>query len=344
MRCRNIHNVPHYPQRHIGSVPILARTLGIKFDQLSRLASDADYLYREVPQVKKDGTPRLTYDAKGLLKAVHGRIVKQIFRSVRFPDYLHGGIKDIHNPRDQFSNAAMHTGAAIVINEDIQDFYPSLTFDVVYSIWTKLFHFAPDVAHVLTCLTTYRGILPQGARTSSYLANLAFWDTEPEVVKSLELDGFTYSRFADDVTISSKHMISSDEKTKLIAKVYGLLAKKGCRPKRCKHKIQSRGKRLEVTGLVVNRTRPTIAKDERRRIRAAVEQVERQATSNGSIKVLGKMYRSATGRVLRLKRAGHPEGAKLKNRLDLIACLLPPEERLGKANNNHKISKKSAKK
>lgn len=50
--------------------------------------------------------------------------------------------------------------------------------------------FSDDVAEILTMLTTKDGGLPQGAVTSSFLANLVFWDYEPSLVEKLAFAGY----------------------------------------------------------------------------------------------------------------------------------------------------------
>src|SRR5690606_42051319 len=67
----------------------------------------------------------------------------------------------------------------IVINEDISGFFPSTSAEHVFNIWHELFGCSQEVSQCLTQLTTRRGELPQGAITSSFLANLVFWQDEP---------------------------------------------------------------------------------------------------------------------------------------------------------------------
>ena len=83
------------------------------------------------------------------------------------------------------TNAALHAGAKIVICEDVEGFFPSTSAARVYDIWRYFFGCTDTVGELLTKLTTKEGALPQGAITSSYLANLAFWRDEPMLHASL---------------------------------------------------------------------------------------------------------------------------------------------------------------
>src|SRR3974377_1738556 len=108
-----------------------------------------------------------------------------------------GGISDKSAARGYLQNAARHVGARVLIQEDIDNFFPATSDGGIRSIWRGFFSFSPGVGKVLTQLPTYTHNLPQEAKTSSYLANLVFWDSEPELFRQLSEDGFTYTRYID---------------------------------------------------------------------------------------------------------------------------------------------------
>lgn len=309
---------PIYPHKPIIDSQRLGLLLNVPVERLYYLASNNDSLYREVEVEKKDGSPRLTFDAMPELKVVQQKIVKKILQKVIFPRYLHGGIRDLNFPRDQLSNAAQHVAAQTLILDDIADFYPSISEKTVFNIWLHVFRFTPDIAELMTQLTTYQGAVPQGAKTSSYLANLAFWDVEGELVEKLKLNGLTYSRFVDDVSVSAPLKIQNKMKTRIRADVYGMMASKNCSPKRTKSQILYKGQQLKVTGLVTNSTSPAVEKKERRRIRAAVHELEGAAKTDGATESNQQKWRKTNGRVERLVRMKHPEGNKYKLRLNIL--------------------------
>jgi hypothetical protein len=196
-------NAPRYPYKPIHSLKALSLALGEPAELLMSLAKRSSNLYRHVPQTKKDGSVRHTYDAYEPLKSIQRKIVDKFLARVLYPDYLHGGIKDSNARRSIYSNARMHGKARTILLQDIKDFFPSISVLHVKQIFTGLFGFSDDVSQVLALLTTRSGVVPQGASTSGYLANLVFWDIEPALVTCLRTRGLTYSRFADDITISS---------------------------------------------------------------------------------------------------------------------------------------------
>lgn len=315
-----------YPGRPIASLSSLSRTLDVPVCKLCALSEAADRLYKEIPKKKRDGSPRIVHDAVPALKDVHDRILRRILHKVSFPIYLQGGIKDIRSPRGYVSNANMHVGAMVVISEDVRDFFPSTTRSVIFDVWLRFFRFTPDVADCLTKLTTLNGALPQGAKTSNHLANLVFWDVEPQLVEALSERGCRYSRLTDDITVSTGRELASSEKTEIVRLVYGMLRAKGFRPKRRKHSIDQRGDRMSVNRLVVNGGKARLSKEVRNQIRAAVFQCEQYARACGRQHPdFISLYKSVSGKVSRLKQFGHPEYERLRGRLLAIAPLLPGE-------------------
>ncbi|WP_158621257.1 reverse transcriptase family protein [Dyella dinghuensis] len=278
---------------------------------MNRLASRADDSYRLAKAiVKPDGTIRQPFDAQPPLKAIHRRLQKRIFDNVRFPDYLTGSLKG----KDARWNAALHTGAKIVVTEDIKNFFPSVTANIVYSIWAGFFRFEGNVAQLLTLLCTKDGMLPQGAIPSSYLANLAFWEQEWKLVANFRAAGITYSRYVDDVTLSSRESLDKPQLTRCISNVYSFMAAQGFRPKRTKQEIRRAHAPMIATKLMVNR-RPALLVQERQGIRSAVYQLEREEMRGCDPKEIKAKIDSVAGRVGRLTQLHPTDGHALKLRI-----------------------------
>lgn len=315
---------PLYPHNPIHSISALARALNEPAGLILQLSRNADDSYRYVPQRKKNGEVRDTYDANEPLKRVQRKIVDRILSKIRYPLYLHGGIKDKEHPRSIISNASQHSGASFLILMDIADFYPSISHEIVECIFNKCLRFSADVSATLAGICCRLGVIPQGASTSSYIANLVFWDTEPKLVESLQQQELTYSRFADDITISSATIIPEHGRTLIISTITKLLALKGLKQKRTKLHIRKKGqailsdtiaKPLTVTGLTVCGSTPQVSKKERRAIRAAVYEFERLVNLNLPFDEIRPKFNKAMGRVGRLVATKHPDGSALRARL-----------------------------
>jgi len=264
---------------------------------------------------KADGRYREIFDAFPALKKVQGKIKDRILLKVCYPSYLQGGIKDLNKPRDYVRNAAIHAGATIILSEDVADFFPSTTARLIHDVWKRFFNFPEDVAACLTKLTTKNDQLPQGAKTSSYLANLVFWDCEPRLYDALRKQGVTYSRFVDDISLSCRRKLTTREQTQFIAQVYGMLGSRGYRPKRSKHKIFTSGQRMAIHRLTVNAKKPTLPQKEQSQIRSIVAECEGLFSSKVQGQEYNETYNRASGKVAKLARLHPIAGRRLRERL-----------------------------
>lgn len=311
-------NSPKYKHARIGTINALARTLQVDCSMLGRIADNAKNLYRVAKEIKKeDGTIRRTYDALKPLKRIQARIKKEILDHVEFPEYLTGSLKG----RDYKTNAALHCGAKIVITEDISGFFPSTTSSHVFNVWHKFFRFSEEVAACLTVLTTKDGELPQGASTSAHLANLVFWRTEPKLQASFAARGIVYSRYVDDMGVSSKTQIPPEEKTRIISVVYGMLYRYGYHPKRSKHELRTAKDRMTMTKLGVNK-KPSLSHQEQSNIRAAVHGIGQAVASGNKNPMLAATFRKVKGRVSKLGRFHSGKATKLKVQLASIQSVM----------------------
>lgn len=143
---------------------------------------------------------------KDELKEIQKRINGYLVENVQMPSYAFGGIKR----KDNIRNARFHKGQKFVFQTDLKDFFPYITHKMVYEMFVRV-GFSHDVSSLLTKLTTYKGHLPQGAPTSTTIANLVFVPTGLEIQAIAEHEGLRFTTFVDDVTISSqtdfKHVV-----------------------------------------------------------------------------------------------------------------------------------------
>ncbi|WP_457808875.1 reverse transcriptase family protein [Kushneria sp. EE4] len=311
-----------YPYNPINSIPSFARSIGEQTEVVLKTAENANNSYTKIQLRKKDGTPRIVYEASSTLKRMQRKIVDNIFSKTEFPNYLHGCIKSPSSKRSIYSNATPHTGSSSIILLDVADFFPSIKAQHILPIFRKCYGFSPNVSQLLLKLTTLNGFLPQGASTSSYIANLIFWDCEPRLADNLHSKNLNYTRFADDITISKKNIMSSKEKHYAIQQTASMLKKKGCSIKRNKTQIAKRGEgnlgsgsAMIVTSLSVYHKNLSINKRERKEIRATIHQLEKDVKQNKNSENWQQRYDSIMGRVGRLISCKHEEAETYKRRL-----------------------------
>jgi len=231
------------------TVKALGKALDLEPALLAGVAEHGSSEYRIAGRKKKsDGSTRLLWDARYPLKLVQTRIKEKLLDRVVFPAYLFGGLRG----KSHISNARSHSGAKLLIAEDVASFFPSITAAHVFGIWRHVFGFSKSVARMLTKLTTRDGELPQGAKTSPQLSNIALWRVEPGLVQSLNRLGMRYSRFVDDISITSRRKHPLFVIQKATRQVYGALYRAGFSPKFEKHEFSWRGRTMAVTKLNID--------------------------------------------------------------------------------------------
>ena len=303
---------PTYPHKPIAKLSSLFLVLGITEQKAKFLrANSSSFYFLTNETVKPDNSIRYTYDVRPDLKSLHERICTSLLRKVDYPYFLKGSIKG----RDYLSNCAEHTGRKVVISEDVSNFFPTVTSKIVHQMWVGVFGMSNDVAALLTDLVCFNGKLVQGAKPSSFICNLILWNREAQLVKELEDKGLTYTRYVDDITVSSPNNLSKKELTLIIAKIYGMLASISVKPNRKKHSVMPNSGRQNVHKVNVNNSSPKLPKNKRKNIRAAVFQCKQAYYSDVDPVEYQSIYNKVCGKVNNLRRLHLSEGDKLMKTL-----------------------------
>lgn len=317
---------PYYPHKAISSVKVLAKTLGVRESLLIDLSNKINSSYHEFTICSSKGKDRTVYEPKLYLKRIQKRINTRIFEKVNYPSYLQGGIKDRDNKRDYVENARFHSRLKPkhLISLDIKSFYDNIKVDKVLDIFNYFFRFPKVVSDILTKLTTYQGKLPQGACTSSYLANLVFFNSEYSIVCYFRSMNITYTRLLDDVTLSSPTQLTEEKVGLVIKKVIGMFRKHGLKHNNKKTTIED-NKNLkngfQVTGLWVGHAQPKTTRDERRFIRLLVKTCEQKYQCSPYSEQYHELWNKSSGLVAKLKRLNHSCHDSLRDRLSKVLPL-----------------------
>lgn len=216
--------------------------------------------------------------------------------------------------------ASVHCGAKSILKVDVKDFFDNISKDIVYDIFNGFLKFNSEVSEALTDICTYdRSHLVQGALTSSYLATLALFNIEGRIVQRLALKKLKYTRFVDDITISSVNSRYDFDFAKSI--VINMLHEKDLPVNLSKTKVYYSGSEpLTVHGLRVSFNQVRLPSDEVRKIRAAVKNIEIIANDTSYRKTgsYRKDFNKCMGRVNKLSRVGHKQHESLVARLNKV--------------------------
>jgi len=187
--------------RHLESV------LTLKRKALKAVASTAGRYYKPFEKGKKarpfqkrsiSARIRVIDNPQEPLKSFQRQIQKKLLSFIELPTHMLCGVSR-KSIRD---NIVIHLGAPLVVTIDIKSFFPSITTQQVYSVWRNMLGCSTRISKVLTKLTTYRGKLPQGAPTSTVLANLVLSFVDADIRRECAARGVTYSTWLDDLAFS----------------------------------------------------------------------------------------------------------------------------------------------
>ena len=185
--------------------------------------------------------------------------VNEIFKALYTPsDYAMGFTEG----RSVVNNASRHKGMNYVLNIDLKDFFPSIEQPRVWKrLQLKALNFPQPVANVLAGLCSMRGekndegkyryVLPQGAPTSPIITNMICDTLDRRLAGLAKRFGLRYSRYADDITFSSMHNVYSAN-GEFMTELRRIIAGQGFTINEAKTRLQKRGSRQEVTGLIVS--------------------------------------------------------------------------------------------
>lgn len=270
----------------------VARALELEVKKLRFLAFHADaqrhahYVQFEVPK-KRGGTRTLSAPKPELAKAQRW-ILENVLERLSVERHAHGFVKE----RSTVTNAAVHQGKAIVVNQDLVDFFPTISFARVRSVFQRA-GYSPAVATIFALLTTecprvearYGGHtyhvatgprgLPQGACTSPMLSNLVAARLDRRLHGYASKHGWAYTRYADDLTFSAGEE-SDDGVAKLLATLHHVTRDEGFAIHLEKGRIQRASKRQTVTGIIVNEpSKLGVPREEVRRVRAILHNAKK---------------------------------------------------------------------
>lgn len=125
-------------------------------------------------------------------------ILRNILEKIEIEHCVHGFVKG----KSIKTNAECHLNKKEILCIDIENFFPSIRNNKIIDVFLKL-AYSPAVAQRLTEICTYKEVLPQGAPTSPYLANIVFRQIDQKLIKLASENNLIYTRYADDLTFSS---------------------------------------------------------------------------------------------------------------------------------------------
>jgi len=305
----------------IEEISELSKILGIsEEDLLTTIMLEDEVKYKSSQIVKKDGRYRNINNPSPIIRRIQRRIKNRIFNCLKWPVYLYGSIPSQEgNTHDFIDCAKNHCGTKSLIKLDIEDFFDNISQELVAKIFKDIMHYSADVSDCLAKLCCLEGRVPQGGITSSYLATLALYSIEESLYFRLKRTKLIYTRYVDDITISSKDInFNFDMVVKIIEKELNNLdlPLNKNKIKICRFGFEP----LKVHNIRVDAKTLRYDQSEVKRIKAMIHRLESlvKKTNYRTHYFYRQDYNSCMGFVNKLGRINHPSYLKLKNRLKKI--------------------------
>jgi retron-type reverse transcriptase len=269
---------------------------------------------------KKTGGVRAISAPKKKLARAQQWVFERVLSKLKVDEHAHGFVP----AHSVVTNARPHVKKPVVVNLDLKDFFPTITFRRVKGLFAKV-GYSESVATVLGLLCTepprvdveldgkkiYIALgnrqLPQGACTSPALTNVICRRLDKRLAGLAKAAGFTYTRYADDLTFSAE---SNEKVTFLLASVRHVLDDEGLVLNGDKTRVMRKGRRQEVTGVVVNE-KTSVARDEVKQLRAILHNCAKTGLKEQNREKHPDFAAYLSGRVAWVKQVDPKKGAAL---------------------------------
>lgn len=247
--------------------------------------------YQQFYISKKSGGKRLISAPMPALKAAQNWILENILYKIDNSPAAHGFVRG----KSIVTNATPHIGQDIVINIDLRNFFPAIEYKRVKGLFCRL-GYSEQLATLLGLLCTEPEVdeitldnrkyyvaktnrhLPQGAPSSPAITNLICYKLDKRFEGLAAKYGYTYTRYADDMTFSAKAP-ADDKAGQLLRFIKQVVKEEGFTIHPGKLQVMRKGDKRVVTGIVVNE-KLSLDRETLRRFRALLHNISKTGLAN----------------------------------------------------------------
>ena len=236
---------------------ILAELLNVNYAQLTVVAykesGKSNYKSFSIP--KKNGDTREICAPKDKLKNLQSRL-KNLLEEIYEP---HVAASAFICGRGLIYNAKRHVKKNFVFNIDLVGFYDQINFGRVRGIlMSKPYSIPNKTATLIANICCLNNKLPQGAPTSPIISNMICRRMDRQLSKFAMENRAQYSRYADDITLSSRITLegiafkTDADNVEPSRQLRELIETNGFNINHKKTRLFTSNEKQVVTGLVVN--------------------------------------------------------------------------------------------
>ena len=255
----------------------LAEELEVGSADVARFLTSAPARYRVYTIPKRNGDLRTIAQPSRTLKQIQRYVLRK-----KLPDLpVHFASAAYVVGRGIVDNARLHRQSKVITKLDFEAFFPSLGI----KDWRLLVRrrsakaFLGDDAAAYEQILFWGGgsfhprILSIGAPTSPYISNAMMFDIDDEISKEMARRGISYSRYADDITLSGPDFGSVQEAAQIAKTVVRKSSSPRLKFNQEKAGTYGRGERRMVTGLVITpQGNVSLGRERKRKISALLHQ------------------------------------------------------------------------
>lgn len=191
---------------------------------------------------------------KKINKMLSQSLIEKNKKDINYPiHYLHSSLKK----RSYTTNASTHKHNKYLLAIDIQNFYPSISYEKVLNFFKYDLNLDNDIAEIYTALCTcplddpitgnYKYGIGQGLATSPVLAFLTNYRMFEYINDLATKNNMEMTVYVDDVVFSSDTPI----KQEVINSLFGIVKRNGLKIKKSKVKIYGPNQDKKITGLCI---------------------------------------------------------------------------------------------
>lgn len=191
---------------------------------------------------------------KKINKLLSLALIEKNKKEVNYPiDYLHSSLKK----RSYTTNANAHKGNKYLLAIDIQNFYPSISYNKILNFFRHDLNLNKDIAEIYTALCTcplddpitgnFEYGIGQGLATSPILAYLSNYRMFEYINKIALEENIEMTVYVDDIVFSSNKPINQ----KFINSLFGIVKNNGLKIKKSKVKLFGPKQEKKITGLCI---------------------------------------------------------------------------------------------
>lgn len=191
---------------------------------------------------------------------------------------------------------------------DVKRFFPSITNEHVYRVWFELLGCSPAISGLLTQLTTFQRHLPQGAPSSTILANLVLYMCDGPIRSECARQNLSYSSWIDDLAFSG------DNPRPIIKTVVATLRKNRFRISRKKLEVAGPRSKRVLTGVKFGAS-PNVPADRLSRIRSGIHKLRTGAVLENEV---AGYVQSLVGQITQVGSVNKKKAERFRGELEAV--------------------------